>query len=294
LVSGAAGTWTVTADGSARRLGPWTAASWSPRGRYLTVVGRNRLTAVDLRGATQWILARPAVSEPRWYPPTGYRVAYLSASDLRVVAGDGTGDHLVATRVASVAPAWRPGHMYQLAYVGGGERLVVRDADTLRSIWVARLSTAVDRLAWSADGSRLLAFSSSAVRIYTASGTLASNIALPRGVAVVDGALSPDGRALAVIRGGSASDVVVEDLTVSHPAPRPVLTGPGLRQVDWSPDGKWLLVSWPAADQWVFARIAGGPRISAVSRIAEQFSHGGRLGFPQLEGWCCSSQGAAG
>jgi hypothetical protein len=130
LVSGPAGTWTVAADGSARRLGPWTEASWSPRGRYLTVVARNQLTAVDPRGTAQWVLARPAVSEPRWYPPSGYRVAYLSASNLRVVAGDGTGDHLLAARVANVAPAWRPGHKYQLAYVGRGGRLVVRDADT--------------------------------------------------------------------------------------------------------------------------------------------------------------------
>jgi hypothetical protein len=159
---------------------------------------------------------------------------------------------------------------------------------------MARLNTAVDRLAWSADGNRLLAFSSTAVRVYAANGALASNIALPRGVAAIDGALSPDGRALALIRGGSAGDVVVEDLTASHPAARPVFTGAGLRQVDWSPDGKWLLVTWPAADQWVFVRIAGGRHVSAVSRIAQQFSHHGRQGFPQLEGWCCSSQGAAG
>ena len=43
-------------------------------------------------------------------------------------------------------------------------------------------------------------------------------------------------------------------------------------QVSWSPDGRWLLVGWPAADQWVFVRVVGAPHVAAVSRIAQQFS----------------------
>jgi hypothetical protein len=100
LVSGAGGTWTVAADGSSRRLGPWRQASWSPHGLFVAVTRTDELAAVDPHGTLHWALARPAVHDPRWYVPTGYRVAYLSGHALRVVAGDGTGDHLLATGVA--------------------------------------------------------------------------------------------------------------------------------------------------------------------------------------------------
>jgi hypothetical protein len=54
-------------------------------------------------------------------------------------------------------------------------------------------------------------------------------------------------------------------------------------QIAWSPDARWLLVTLPAADQWVFVR-AKGPGLRAVSNIAQQF--GGS--FPTLDGWCCA------
>jgi hypothetical protein len=258
------------------------------------VASRDQLVAVDSRGTPQWTLARPEVRDPRWYPPTGFRLAYLSGSDLRVVAGDGTGDHLLAAHAAQIAPAWRPGQPYQLAYLTSQGRLVVRDANTARPLWSAIPGAAIDRLAWSANGQRLMALSANAVRVYTPRGVLSARIPLPGGEPAIAGALSPDGHTFALILGGSASDVVVENLDLPHPTPRRVLAGAGLGQVDFSPDGKWLLVSWPAADQWVFIRLAGKPRITAVSRIAHQFSTGTQHGFPRLDGWCCTAQSAAG
>jgi hypothetical protein len=75
---------------------------------------------------------------------------------------------------------------------------------------------------------------------------------------------------------------------------RQLLAGGGVGAVSWSPDGRWLLVAWPAADQWVFVRVAGAPRMAAVSRIAQQFSSKGLAKpFPQLEGWCCTVRGSA-
>jgi hypothetical protein len=294
LVSGPGGAWTVAADGSTRRLGSWTQASWSPHGLYLTVTSGDQLAAVNPRGTPQWTLARPAISDPRWYPPTGYRVAYLSDDDLRVVAGDGTGDRLLAASVADVAPAWRPGHAYQLAYVSRAGRIVVRDADTSKTLWSANPRSIIDELTWSADGQHLLALSPHRVGIYTAGGALRSNALLPPGSTTVDAALSPNGHTLALVIGVGASDVVLEDVRSPSLAAHRVLSGAGLRQVEWSPDGKWLLVSWPAANQWVFVRVAGAPRIAAVSRIAQQFAAGSNRGFPQLDGWCCTAQGAAG
>jgi hypothetical protein len=294
LVSRSGVTWLVSGDGSIRRLGRWPQASWSPRGLYVTVAGGDRLAAVDPHGATQWALTRPDVRDARWYPPSGYRVAYLSGLDLRVVAGDGTGDRLLAAEVARVAPAWRPAHAYQLAYVTAGGLVTVRDADTSRVVWSTRARVPVAQLAWSSDGQRLLALSPTAVLIYGADGSPKARLALPSRLPAIDGALSPDGHTLALVLGRAGNEVVTADTRVPERAPRRVLAGPGLRQVVWSPDGRWLLASWPAANQWVFIRVAGSPRIEAISRIAQQFPSGGSRGVPRLDGWCCTVRGIAG
>ncbi len=57
----------------------------------------------------------------------------------------------------------------------------------------------------------------------------------------------------------------------------------GLRQLASSPDGTWLLVTRPAADQWVFVRACPPHTIRAVSGITRQLG-GGRL--PTVSGWC--------
>lgn len=290
LVSGPGGAWTAAADGSVRRLGPWSQASWSPHGLFVAVASRDQLAAVDPHGTLRWRLARPSVSDPRWYSPSGYRVAYLSGATLRVVAGDGTGDHRLAAGVAHVAPAWRPGERYgpfELAYVTARGRVVVRDGDTGRVLWSTVPGPRPFVLVWSADGGRLLVLSPRQARTYSGSGALISRIALPAGAS--DGALSPDGRRLALVLGGR--EVVVG----REGSLRQVLAGPGVKAVNWSPDGRWLLVTWPAANQWVFVRVAGAPRIEAVSRISQQFSSGGAArAFPELDGWCCTARGSAG
>jgi hypothetical protein len=279
LLSGPGGTWIVHADGSARRLGRWRQATWSPHGLYVAVAGPDELAAVDPRGSVQWTLARPGVSDPEWYGPTGYRVAYLSGRRLRVVAGDGSGDRVVASGVASVAPAWRDGYPYQLAYVTRAGIVVVRDADTGAVSWSARVAGA-RAVSWSPDGSRLLVVARTRALVFGGDGGV---LFRSRAGSLAGGALSPDGRSLALIRGG---DVVLSALFPAAPArSRLVLSGSGLRALAWSPDGRWLLVSWPAADQWVLVRVTGRPRIEADSRIAEQFSSRGA--FPALDGWCC-------
>ena len=77
----------------------------------------------------------------------------------------------------------------------------------------------------------------------------------------------------------------------------PIFSGAGLGPLVWSPNGRWLLISWPAADQWIFVRttVARGRRLLAVSRIAEQFAPGRQpRGYPRLDGWCCTVAGQAG
>jgi hypothetical protein len=294
LVSGPGGTWIVRADGSARRLGTWPEASWSPHGLFVAVAGASQLAAVDPDGIPRWTLARPAVTDPRWYYPTGYRIAYLSGTELRVVAGDGAGDRLLAAGVAPVPPAWRPGHPYQLAYLTDRGELVVRDADNGRLIWSSHVAGA-RALTWSPGGRQLLVLGRARALVFDAAGRSMAKLSLPPRTPILGGALSPNGRTLALVRGGDADDVVLANLDSRGAALRRVFSGAGLRQLAWSPDGRWLLVTWPAADQWVFVRVAGSPRIAAVSRIAQQFAIGASpRGFPRLEGWCCTRSGAAG
>jgi len=69
---------------------------------------------------------------------------------------------------------------------------------------------------------------------------------------------------------------------VSHR--RVVFRGTGtFGQVVRSPDGRWLLVTWPTADQWVFVRPGPPRHIVGGSRVSSQFG-----GFPRIEGWCCA------
>jgi len=149
-------------------------------------------------------------------------------------------------------------------------------------------------LMWAPDGRRLVVVSAHAARMYSAAGAPAGAVMLPARDSVNDAALSPDGANLALVV--NRSQVVV----AGQGRLRQLPGGAGVRDVSWSPDGRWLLVAWPAADQWVFVRAAGAPRVAAVSRIAQQLSAGASTGsvpagsFPQLDGWCCTTRGPAG
>ncbi len=133
LVESADGVWVVQADGSKRRLGDWREASWSPFGRFVVVARTNELAALEPDGDVHWSIARPKVRFPRWAGDRiDTRIAYLSGTSLRVVAGDGTGDRLLRRNVAAVPPAWLPGEGFRLAYTDLAGRTVVVDADTGR------------------------------------------------------------------------------------------------------------------------------------------------------------------
>ncbi len=219
LVSGPGGTWIVNADGSRRRLGPYRDATFSPHALFVAATRGNELVALDPKGDVRWTLPRRSARFPAW---TGTRrdtrIAYLSAGKLRIVAGDGTGDHAVG-RAALVRPFWLPDRV--VAY-SNGRRMIAYDTKS-RSI----LRHAVARRE------------------------------------------SPKIR-----RSKGQSEVVSRG--------RVVFRGTGVfGQVVPSPDGRWLLVTWPTADQWVFLRLH--PRkIVGASRISAQFG-----GFPRVGGWCC-------
>jgi WD40-like Beta Propeller Repeat len=65
-------------------------------------------------------------------------------------------------------------------------------------------------------------------------------------------------------------------------AARGSLSGP-----TWSPDGRWLLLGWPRADQWLFIPAERSGRVIAIDRVSEQFDPGdtGAGAFPRVSGW---------
>ena len=189
LVSSRSGLWLVHQDGSKRLFGRYRDATFSPHGLFIAATRANQLVALDPMGKVRWTLARPAPRHPVWTGTrTNTRITYVSGGQLRVVAGDGTGDH-------AVGPA------------------------SLRR----RPRQAV------------------AIRKHAGQSTVIAG-----------------GRV--VFRGTGSFDQAVR-----------------------SPDGRWLLVTWPTADQWVFVRPSPRRRIVGASRISVQFG-----GFPRVQGWCCA------
>jgi len=268
LVESPRGPWIVTADGSRRLLGDYREASWSPFGRFVAGARSNELVALDPEGGVRWTIARPGVRAPRWgglHDDT--RVAYLARDGLHVVAGDGTGDRLLAP--GKQGPfAWRPGALAELLVAApGGLRL--EDTDSGRVLWHVATAPA-QRIAWSADGGRVFVVTPRGLRVYDPTGRLVIRDAGP----VRDATFVGAGHRIAVLRPDGA--------VVLLGATKPIFRAAGLRRVVSAPDGRRLLLTWPAADQWVFVRVAAPHTLDAVSGIARQFG-GGR--FPDVSGW---------
>jgi WD40-like Beta Propeller Repeat len=301
LVDSDRGTWVVQADGSQRLLGAYRESTWSPHGVYVAAARGPQLTALEAGGDPRWTItgSRP-VSLPSWQAPNGFRIAYLSGSSLRVVGGDGTGDRQIGARVSPIAPAWRPGARHILAFVDSGGAVRLVDADSGRRELSLSLPASHD-LAWSPDGSRLAVATESLVAVVPTSGPRAgrSGAVLTRARAnspVEQVSFSPSGDRLAFvsISTGSktaSSELVLGRLRDNRISENVLFSGPGhLTDPTWSPDGRWLLVGWREADQWLFIDTHNPSRVVAIANIARQFDPGGEdTGeFPRISGWCCA------
>jgi hypothetical protein len=286
LVESQRGSWVVRRDGSRRLLGPYREPSWSPHGRYVAAVRKGELVALDPKGPVRWSLARKGfLSSPTW---TGTRtdtdIAYLRDRELRMVAGDGLGDHLLAPNAAPIAPAWRPGSGRVIAYVARPNRLRVLDGETGDELWSARMTDPKSAsLQWSDDGRRLLLGEGKRIRLFTAQGRLLRTLPAGPGNFFLDAAFRPGGHGFAyalVHPPTSRSRVFAFD----GAAQRQLFAGAGwFVKLAWSPDGRWVTFAWPEADQWVFLRAPGVRKIQAVSNVSRQL---GRQ--PHITGWCCA------
>jgi hypothetical protein len=277
LVASDSGVWVVQQDGSRRLLGDYREASWSPFGRFVVAVGENELVALKPDGDVRWKLPRPRVRFPRWTGSlTDTRIAYLSGREPRVVAGDGTGDRPLCVPVTrAMPPEWvpDPGFVVTLSAPNGAVRLY--EVDGCKRRWTSAPILGAQRIEWSEDGTRLLVVTHEDVRVLRASdGTL---VRVERATAA---SFRPGTRREAAFlrQRGEVSELVVGG--------RVLFRGTGeFRDLAWSPDGRWALVTWPTADQWVFVQATGRRRLVAVSDITRQFGGGG---VPRIEGWCCA------
>jgi hypothetical protein len=287
LVTSPAGPWVVSQDGSKRLLGSYREASWSPFGRFVVAARSNELAALDPGGKVRWTLARRGVRFPRWGgTPTDTRIAYLSGNELRVVAGDGTGDRLLAAGVDSVAPAWRPGSRFVVVFARRGI-VAALDVATGHRLWQRPMGP-VRALSWSQAGQLVLVRNERSLTVLDAAGRTRFDLLRP-GVSapIEDAALAPNGRAVAFAQrtGGRSQLFIVARLRPDASAARRIVSVAGtFTAIRWSPNGRWLLVAWREADQWLFFRSAGVRAVHGVSGISSQFE-----GFPAIGGWCCAA-----
>jgi hypothetical protein len=280
LVVSQRGLWTVQQDGSRRLLGLYRDGAWSPFGHYLAATRRNELLALDTKGNVRWELARPNVSFPTWTGSlTNTRIAYLTKRSLHVVAGDSTGDESkCADLVASVAPAWQPHSLSILAFAAPNGQVHVYDVTACRLLLRSAPGPVPTKLAWSSDGRQLLALSPFRLRVYDQRGHVVAEDDPSDATMDADATFLPGTHRVAVIRVHGAQSDVFELGTG-----RTIFRSTGaFRQLVASPDGRWLLVTWPTANQWVFVRMRGPRRIVAVSQITRQFG-----GSARVAGWCC-------
>jgi hypothetical protein len=285
--------WVVHADGTRTLLGSYRDGSWSPHARFVVATAGHRLVALDPHtGTVHWSLtADAAVRGARWsleptVPPC-CRIAYLAGGTLRIVAGDGSGDHELAPSDPAAAPAWRPGDRERaVAYVDptGAVRLVAADSGKALAAPYHH-GFRPTRLAWSSDGSRLLAMNP--VRLVVLDASLRQIGAIQRPSSPYGGyaaaAFAPRSHALIVLRRlGSRGRARVELLRPGRP-PRALETLVGdLSGLAPSPDGKTVLVGWGAADMWLLVPMRAGAGARRVTGLAAAF---GSTAVPVANAW---------
>jgi WD40 repeat protein len=281
------GVWLVHDNGLKRRLGSYDDAQWSPHGRFVVATRGDELLALDVDHGVRWSLARPGAAWPRWEGTrVDTRIAYLTRTGLRVVAGDGTGDHLLDRHAGDVPAAWSPARLHTLAYLSG-RSIVLREADTGHLLWRTPVRVTPSALEWSSDGRYLAVKSKRLVLVLDAAGHVHRTVS-SLGSDLTDVAFRPGTHLLAVsVRLPRRSEVRLIDVDRPGHA-RLLFAGPGVfGDIAWSPDGGWLLVAWPTADQWLFLH---GSHVHAVANIKQQFPRADHRG-PLLElagRWCCS------
>jgi hypothetical protein len=289
LVVSEQGPWIVRHDGSKRLLGNYEDASFSPNALYVVATQGRRVVAVTPEGDVRWTVTRPTpVSDARWAPSPGYRVAYREGETLRVVVGNGTGDRLLAADVAPVPPAWLPAEgRTVLAYADMRGRIRVVDADSGKQLWSADPGATPEQLVWSDNAGQLLVVTAGRRHpLYRADGRPAGRaLETAQGQDMLDAAFAPRTREIAYSvydAESGRSSIVVGGERIQQGEGR-------LEDVVFSPNGRWLVTGWPEADQLLFIRLPGVSGYVVVPDVRREFDPGGvgAIEFPHIVGWCC-------
>jgi hypothetical protein len=173
---------------------------------------------------------------------------------------------------------WKPLSLSVLAFAAPNGQVQVYDVTSCRLILRTRPGAVPSKLQWSSDGKLLLALSPFSLRVYDLEGRVVAQDDPSDATYDSDATFLPGTHQVAVVRlHGTQTDVFLLDSgrSLFH-------VGGGLRQVVPSPDGRWLLLTSPEADQWIFVRLGGAHAIRAFSAIEEQFGTGR---FPVVAGW---------
>jgi PQQ-like domain len=291
LVRSAGSLFVVHADGSHLLLGHYREAAWSPHARFIVATSGPHLVVLDPHsGQTRWsITAASNVHGARWsleptVPPC-CRVAYLTGDgELHVIAGDGTGNRVLARADARVAPAWRPrSHDRALAYVtpAGDVRVISADDGHL----IARIARGFrpTRLAWSSDGERLLAMSASRlVVVDVGDRSVVRMLAARAGGRLASAAFVGRGRAIVVLQRLDSGRSQVELLPVKGRARSLETLVGALAGLAPAPDGRSVLVGWGAADEWLLVPTTGRGTTRRVTGLGTRL---GAAPIPLVDAW---------
>jgi hypothetical protein len=263
LVDSPRGAWIVHADGSRRLLGPYHMPSWSAFGRYVAAVDASDTTlyALDTRGNVRWGKPRKQrLASPVW-SYEGHRIAYFANDTIRVIWGNGEHDRGLGSADPSVAPVWKP-RTHVVAWLGRDRDVRVMDADSGTRPTRVATNRRVIALAWVNGRVETIGR-----RIPGVAGT------------VIAAVVRANGETAVIARRGGHSAVYLGRRLLFSGAGR--ITG-----LTFSPDGRWLLVGWPSADQLVFIRVGATPKLVAVSNVARQFDPAARAPrFPRIGAW---------
>ncbi len=297
LVAADRGPWIVRRDGSKRFLGDYDDASFSPQGRFVVATAGRRLVALEPDGDPRWALARPGpVADARWAPSPGFRVAYREGGTLRVVAGDGSPDRLLARGVAAVAPAWLPREgRTVLAYARADGVVRVVEVDSGEELMRTPRTPGIREIFWTPDGF-LAVLTTRELRVHGRRGRLLRSARAAQGHELLGAVAFPGGRVVYAEFDPEAGATALVRASCFAPdpclliGPAQVFRGAGrLQDLSLSPDGRWLLAGWPEADQLLFLRLPGIQKVVAVDDVRREFDPGrpASSSFPRLAGWCC-------
>jgi WD40-like Beta Propeller Repeat len=205
-----------------------------------------------------------------WSPRGKFVAAILDGRTLVALEPNGTVHWEKPQRVRLASPRWSY-EGYRIAYLAGSRLRVINGDGT------------GDRLIGAADPAVAPAWRPRTHELAYVAHGVTKVVDVDSGKALRPRA-ADSARLHAAVRPGGGPTARIESRrgrSVVLVGKRQVFSGAGrFGSVAWSPDGRWLAVGWPSADQLVFVRIGGMPKLVAFSDAARQFGSA-----PSIAGW---------